>query len=441
MKKIYSFIMVSAIALTANAQIAFFENFSGYTNGDLGTQGGWTTTTGSPDVQVANSSPLIYPGYTSGTQYITVSSENGKDPRRTFTGVSTSSGQHFYISFVVRVTYAELSNEGPNHSIALFNTGDADRPLRFFIAEEASDNGQIRFGIATGDESTPSYTSTDANFELNTTYLIVIRYSIFSSAGDNDDAYLWVNPSLASEPSTTTATGTTGATMLNGDETGFGSTINAMEISQSHSDDSPDAEYDGFRVAYGATSAAAWTNLAPAGAPLPVRLTSFNAAEEGLNTKLVWNTAEESGITSYVVEKSADGRTFTAIGSVKAANSKTYSFTDMQPASEFSYYRLKMVEMDGTYKYSYIISVKSKLSMNISLSPNPVKNILMVQHPKAGVAGHIQIIGANGQTLKDIRLSANAVISNIDMSGFTSGLYHIVFKNGAEVFSKTVLKQ
>ena len=97
--------------------------------------------------------------------------------------------------------------------------------------------------------------------------------------------------------------------------------------------------------------------------------------------------------------------------------------------------------MDGSYKLSYIISLKSKLSLSITTSPNPVKNALMIQHPKVTTDGHIQIVSANGQMLKDIRLAANAVISNVDMSGFASGLYHIVFKSGSDVFSKTVLKQ
>ncbi len=83
-------------------------------------------------------------------------------------------------------------------------------------------------------------------------------------------------------------------------------------MSQSDDDASPDADYDGLRVAAGATSALAWSNLSPVGAPLPVRLTSFNASEENFGTKLVWNTEEESGIVSYVIEKSTDGKNFIA---------------------------------------------------------------------------------------------------------------------------------
>ncbi|HUP11343.1 MAG TPA: hypothetical protein VM187_04010 [Niastella sp.] len=44
-----------------------------------------------------------------------------------------------------------------------------------------------------------------------------------------------------------------------------------------------------------------------------------------------------------------------------------------------------------------------------------------IQHPKAPIL-HVQIISATGQLLKDIRLSANGVISNVDLSGLSNGL-------------------
>ncbi|THU30210.1 T9SS type A sorting domain-containing protein [Niastella caeni] len=439
MKKIYSLIMALAIAMIANAQLVFLENFSGFTVGNLGTQGSWVQSGSGTDVQISSTSPLIYSGYTSGTQFASVSPVDGTDPNKLFTSsINTNTNLTVYMSFVVRVASAPASDGSPVYSISLINTGDPDRPLRFYIATEPGNANEVRFGILTGNSTNVNniaWTPTTASFATNTTFLILIRYDNVSAGGNNDDAYLWVNPVLTSEP----ATGTANATLLDANEANYGAVLNAIEISQS-SINSPDADFDGFRIAYGTTSAIAWTNLDAVGAPLPVQLTSFNAAEEGFSTKLVWNVAEESGITSYEIEKSTDGKNFTAIGSVKAANLKTYSYTDMQPGSAFSYYRLKLIEMDGTFKYSYIISVKSKLSTTISLLPNPVKSILMVQHPKAGAAAHIQIINALGQMVKEIQLPANAVISNIDMSGFTSGLYHVVFKNGSAVIKKTVLK-
>jgi hypothetical protein len=439
MKKIYSFVMVSIIALTANAQVALIENFSGFTTGNLNTQGGWVTTSGSPDVQVANSTPLIYPGYTSGTEYITVSQSNGKEPHRKFqSNINTSTNPYVYMSFVVRASAAEQTDQGPDYSLSLYDTVAAvstARPLRFYIGQDPNNSTHVQFGITTGSSNTVSWTNTNLNLLKNTTYLILIRYDV-NSGSDNDNAYLWVNPNLNTEPTTGSANAsTTGAGEVN-----FGNLLTALRVVMSSNSKSPAAAYDAFRVAGGASSLIAWTNLSPAGATLPVVLTSFNAANEGLSTKLVWNTTDESGIANYVIEKSNDGRSFTAIGTIKATNQKAYSFSDGSTGDN-SYYRLKMVDINGAFKYSYVVSIKSKLNANISLSPNPVTNNLMVQHPKFTTESHIQIVSVNGQLLKDVKVASNAVISNIDMSGFTNGLYHIVFRSGSDKFTKTVIKQ
>lgn len=432
MKKIYSLIMVSAIALTTKAQLLVNENFTGYSN-PLGTQNGWIQNGAGNDVQINTANPLIYPGYMSGGHYMTVTSINGRDPHKPFADIDASGSQTVFMSFVVRVADAVEFNGGPDSSISLANTNNGTFPAKFYIGERNGASTAIEFGVAVGS-SNPNYTND--SYSYGTTYLIVMRYDVIPGP-NNDDVYLWVDPLLSAEPSIDTAE----ISQLNNGEVAYSGVLNALKVAQSDDDDSPDADYDGFRVAAGPTSAAAWVNLSPAGAPLPVRLTSFNASEDGLSTKLVWNTVEESGITSYVIEKSTDGRTFSAIGTVKAANQKTYSFTDAQSVSEHSYYRLKIVETDGTYKLSYIISLKSRLTTNIILSPNPVKNTLMIQHPKVGDNGHIQILNANGQVVRNIKLSANAVISNVDMSSFTSGLYHIVYKSGFDMFTKTIIKQ
>jgi hypothetical protein len=438
MKKIYTFFMVYAIALTTNAQLVFNENFSGFTTGFLGTQGGWVQNDVGPDVRVAIDSQLFYGGYTSGTQYIRVTDENGTDPHKLFsTPIPTNAARFIFISFVVRVDSASQQPNLDDFSISLRNTTvPADVAARFYIAEQQGPGTEIQFGIAAGDEN-PDYTDLDLNLSYDTTYLIVIRYDVVPG-DNNDNAYLWVNPSLGSEPGVDTADAS--QISSSGEET-YGSQFNALLVTQL-GEESPVADFDAFRVSHGATSLEAWTNLSPQGAPLPVRLTSFNASRDGLNNiKLVWNTAEENGVMRYVVEKSADGRDFTAIASLPATNQKTYTFTDMQPASDYTYYRIKMVDIDGSYKLSYIISLKSKLSLNILVSPNPVINRLLIQYPKVIIESRLQILNSNGQLIKDFRLPANSVMTTIDLHGLANGLYYVIYKNGTDVFTKMVLKQ
>ncbi|MBO9201242.1 MULTISPECIES: T9SS type A sorting domain-containing protein [Niastella] len=442
MKKIYSLIMVSVIAITTNAQLIFNEAFP-YPNPNLGTQGSWVQNGSGQDVQITSTNPLIYPNYLSGAEYATVGAVSGTDPHKLLNqAISTQNADlTIYMSFVVRVTSMPAASNGtPAYSIALENTADPDRPLRFYIASEPGNSNEVQFGLLTGNLTMASrivWTPTTASFTTGTTYLIVIRYDISSAPGNDDDAYLWVNPSLTSEPAIASAN----MQILDVVEANYGNLINAIELNQNSSTTSPVAAFDAIRIAYGPNSAIAWFNLDPAASSLPVVLTSFNATEDGLSTKLIWNTTQESDIANYVIEKSTDGRTFNAIGTVKGTNQKAYSFVDAQSNADNSYYRLKMVDLDGSFKYSYIVSFRSKMNMNISLSPNPVKNNLMVQHPKVTTEGHIQIISFNGQVVKDLKLAANAVISNIDMSGFSNGLYHVEFRNGSDMFSKTVIKQ
>lgn len=443
MKKIYTFFMVIAIAFTTKAQLVINENFTGYTNGNLSNQGNWVTTSGSPDVQVASTTPLTYTGYNAGGPYITVSSNIGKDPHKKFsTTVSTASTTTFYWSFLVRVPFANTSNNSPVYSIALYDTvsgSNIGRPVRFYINPGSSTHP--RFGIATGLlGNSATYTSPSSNFNYATTYLIVIRYDV-KPGSNNDVAYLWVNPSLPAEPSTASAN----VTITNSNsyqETNFGNLLTAMEVSQTDNTNSPDASYDAFLVAANATSSVAWALITAGASSLPVTLTGFNASQDGLNnTRLVWNVADENGIQSYVVEKSSDGKNYTDIGTVAASNQSSYSFTDVQANSDNTYYRLKMVEQDGSFKLSYILTLKSKLSASLSLSPNPVRSTLIIQHPKVTGEAHLQVINTSGQLVRDFRLPASAVISNVDMSGLANGMYHVVFRSGSDVVTKMVLKQ
>jgi hypothetical protein len=160
MKKIYSFVMVSIIALTANAQV-FNENFSGYNTtapgNNLVGQGSWSaaSTTGT-DVKVLNTTPLTYTGYQSGTEYVETSGGAGIDPQKTFLGgtsIPTSGDQYIYMSFVVRVnSISSTSNPGGGfQSVALQSTANSNYLASFFIDRNGSNS--VRFGIAVGDEN------------------------------------------------------------------------------------------------------------------------------------------------------------------------------------------------------------------------------------------------------------------------------------------------
>ena len=116
---------------------------------------------------------------------------------------------------------------------------------------------------------------------------------------------------------------------------------------------------------------------------LPLDLLSFTGQLQNNNSVLLnWKTENEVNTSHFVVERSSDGIRYNGIGNVTAngrnntAGSFNYSFTDndaINQSSQRLYYRLKMVDIDGNFKYSNIVPVSFPLiTGRLSIAPNPV---------------------------------------------------------------------
>ncbi|MGB8192681.1 MAG: T9SS type A sorting domain-containing protein [Chitinophagaceae bacterium] len=176
-------------------------------------------------------------------------------------------------------------------------------------------------------------------------------------------------------------------------------------------------------------------------AALPVKLDNFDAAKEGSTIKLTWTTALEAGVARYEVQRSVDGVNFQTIGSVNADSKKTYTYSDALPVASNNFYRLRIIDLDGTVRVSHVVSAKSKVSAAIEVYPNPVRNTMVVQHPKAISGSRLQVVNLTGQVVKDVQVAANAVVTPLDLTGMSNGSYYIVFRSGSENFSQRITKQ
>lgn len=91
--------------------------------------------------------------------------------------------------------------------------------------------------------------------------------------------------------------------------------------------------------------------------PLPVVLKDFSGAASANSNRLTWNVVSEENLDKYVVERSNDCKIFTAVGQVGAGQKAQYSFIDNTVQSATNYYRLKMLDKNGTYKYSGVLKL------------------------------------------------------------------------------------
>jgi pectinesterase len=118
----------------------------------------------------------------------------------------------------------------------------------------------------------------------------------------------------------------------------------------------------------------------PAGSPpvIPVELSSFSAAANKDIVILKWSTATETNNYGFYLERSDNGGKFTSVGFINGkgttAEKTNYSFTDKNVPAGESVYRLKQVDLDGTYKYTGQVTVNITSPKEFSLDqnyPNP----------------------------------------------------------------------
>jgi len=105
---------------------------------------------------------------------------------------------------------------------------------------------------------------------------------------------------------------------------------------------------------------------------LPVSLTNFSAKKNNNSIAINWTADDESGMSNYEVQRSSDGRSFSTIQSIQSKNSvnqTSYSATDNKPLNGIGYYRLKMVEIDGSATYSRIVTVQFATGNVITIYP------------------------------------------------------------------------
>ena len=113
--------------------------------------------------------------------------------------------------------------------------------------------------------------------------------------------------------------------------------------------------------------------------PLPLKLLGFSGLEKGGQIVLQWSTTNETGVKGYAVERNENG-SFVDVGFVKAKNANgniEYGYTDAPTISSSKLlYRLKMINIDGTYGFSNTIELGTPTKDVFTIFPNPAKGKL-----------------------------------------------------------------
>lgn len=293
MKKFTLLLSFIACALVSQAQTLVNENFD-YTAGTgLIGQGGWAivgTSVVNPITVSATS--ISYPNYPSSGigQELSIAT-NGQDVTKAFTAQLTGT---VYYSFIAKFITANTTGDYFIHTVETGSTSSFFG--RFYVKSVGS---KLSFGIMNASGGTSSPTYTEAIYDLNTTYLIVVK--VVASTGVSS---MVINPAFTPEP-TTWLTNTTGGTSVPSATLGLG----GINIRQGSDLNAPTLKLDGIRVA------TTWDALFTSTGINPVSTEKLNVSVAGKtltitnapsNTVEIFNTIGAKVKTVELKNNSAD---------------------------------------------------------------------------------------------------------------------------------------
>ncbi len=180
--------------------------------------------------------------------------------------------------------------------------------------------------------------------------------------------------------------------------------------------------------------------FAATNATLPLQLITFTGnLKNNTTTNLNWKTTNELNTSHYIVERSIDAQQFSPIGTVTAngtpSTESNYTFDDVNVAdleSQQVYYRLKMVDKNGNYRYSNVVKVTLPgIQNDITITPNPVgSEVNSVITSSAACSAEWAIVDNGGRVMLQnttlLKKGTNAL--GIYIGQLSSGSYYMTVK-------------
>jgi hypothetical protein len=166
--------------------------------------------------------------------------------------------------------------------------------------------------------------------------------------------------------------------------------------------------------------------------PLPIALLDFYAKKRDENQALLsWSTTTEYNSSHFEVETSTNGVSWAKIGEVKAQG-VSYEVTNYQlihpnPALGVNYYRLNLVDLDGSAEFSKIQSVLfgnvTSTLANVVVFPNPSNGMLNIS--SSSKTYNYTLTDMHGKTIHSFNNQTDENDFQLDLSMYANGIYFI----------------
>ncbi len=232
-----------------------------------------------------------------------------------------------------------------------------------------------------------------------------------------------------------TPTGLTGATYLTptGSGTVSGILSNGSAGTLSYAEFSGITSFSTFGVI------ASKINLVP----VPVKLVKFTAVKLNKNkAKLDWESDNEINVSNYEIQAGTDGIHFTKVDAVAAKNSSTRTIytANENLLGAITYYRLRIIDIDGAYTYSPVVMIKEGSDL-ITVYPNPIKagSQLQIKYQSRPAGAVAQLSNSQGLVAGTQKLVSG--MNYMPTNALSSGVYmlRVIDSNNKTIAAEKIL--
>ncbi len=188
------------------------------------------------------------------------------------------------------------------------------------------------------------------------------------------------------------------------------------------------------------------------GSPLPVTLVDYGVKWVKEHAQVHWKSASEINLTGYAVECSYNKRNYQQLAIIPSRNNggkaiATYTFDDKQLDQGYQtfYYRIKSIDMDGTFAYSPVMVLhKEQAASQIYLQPNPFNDAFTISCEQAleGVV-YVTLTNASGVSVYKNQILLKTPVSSLtiaELADLPEGIYYLQISNQQQYRSAKIVK-
>ena len=169
--------------------------------------------------------------------------------------------------------------------------------------------------------------------------------------------------------------------------------------------------------------------IASAKTVLPVAM-YINAVAVNSAGEVSWEAAKQISVRRYELEKSTDGQNFSYVTAL-AGNNKiikaNYTAQDRNLIDGINYYRLKMINNNGSIHYSKIISLDKKaIDARIKIMPGAVAAELYIWLPANTQISNAVITDLTGRkVMANTEITHFTNVASVQLGRLPAGMYKI----------------